>query len=54
MDTQILFRPVALHIPDGFLSLTISIIFWILAAVLIGIAVRKTEGQFGERQSPGQ
>ena len=42
----------ALHIPDGFLSLLISIIFWVLTIALIAIAVRKTQDQLGERQVP--
>ena len=44
--------PNALHIPDGFLNITISIIFWVLTIIFVGIAVRKTRGQFGERQIP--
>ncbi len=42
----------AMHIPDGFLSLSISIIFWLLTIGLIVLAVRKTQGQLGERQIP--
>jgi len=42
----------ALHIPDGFLSITISIVFWILAVAFLAIAVRKTQGELGERQIP--
>ena len=42
----------ALHIPDGFLSLTISIIFWVLSIGLIAMAVRRTKGELGERQVP--
>lgn len=43
---------VALHIPDGFLSLTISIIFWILTVGLLAMATRKTQHDLGERQIP--
>ena len=42
----------AMHIPDGFLSLSISIILWIITIVLLAVAVRKTQGQLGERQIP--
>jgi len=52
MLLPILPRPVALHIPDGFLSLPVAIIFWIISIVFINIAIRKTRGQFGERQIP--
>lgn len=44
--------PNAMHIPDGFLNVTISIIFWVITVIFVGIAVRKTQGQFGERQIP--
>jgi len=42
----------AMHIPDGFLSLPVSLVFWGISIVLIGIAVRKTRESFGERQAP--
>jgi cobalt/nickel transport system permease protein len=42
----------ALHIPDGFLSLGISIVFWIATLVLLAVAIRKTKGELGERQIP--
>lgn len=42
----------ALHIPDGFLNLAISIIFWIITVILIAMAVRRTQGEFGERRIP--
>ncbi|RMD57885.1 cobalamin biosynthesis protein CbiM, partial [Candidatus Parcubacteria bacterium] len=42
----------ALHIPDGFLSLPIALVCWGAAAVLLAIAVRRTQGELGERQIP--
>jgi cobalt/nickel transport system permease protein len=42
----------ALHIPDGFLSLIISIIFWIITIGLLAVSTRKTQEQLGERQVP--
>lgn len=42
----------AMHIPDGFLSLTIALLCWVAAIVLIAVAVRKTQGTLGERQIP--
>jgi len=41
-----------LHIPDGFLSPLVSILFWILAVGLIAVAVRRSERELGERQIP--
>jgi cobalt/nickel transport system permease protein len=42
----------ALHIPDGFLSLPIALIFWVITIILLAIAVRQVQGQLGERQIP--
>lgn len=48
-----MFTPiVALHIPDGFLSIPVSAIGWALSVVLIAVALRRTQGQLGERQIP--
>ncbi|MCC6454791.1 MAG: PDGLE domain-containing protein [Caldilineaceae bacterium] len=45
-------KPVALHIPDGFLSTPISVVGWLLAIVIIAMALRQTRTQLGERQVP--
>lgn len=42
----------ALHIPDGFLGVGVSIFFWVLTILLLTLAVRKTRGELGERQIP--
>lgn len=42
----------ALHIPDGFLSLAISLIFWVVTIMLISVSVRRTQDELGERQIP--
>ncbi|HEX9617340.1 MAG TPA: energy-coupling factor ABC transporter permease [Anaerolineales bacterium] len=47
-----LFKPLPLHIPDGFLSLPVALIFWVISIGLIAIAVRRTQGELGERQIP--
>ncbi len=44
--------PPAMHIPDGFLSVAVSVVLWLATIVLLAIAVRKTQGQLGERQIP--
>ncbi|HWQ13226.1 MAG TPA: energy-coupling factor ABC transporter permease [Roseiflexaceae bacterium] len=41
-----------LHIPDGFLSLAVALACWLLTAALVGLAVRRTQGELGERQVP--
>jgi cobalt/nickel transport system permease protein len=44
--------PAALHIPDGFLSTVVSLVGWVLAVLIIGLALRQTRNQLGERQVP--
>lgn len=47
-----LFKPAALHIPDGFLSLVISIVGWVLMLAAVAYALRQTRGQLGDKQIP--
>ena len=51
-----LFSPVPsdpqMHIPDGFLSVLVSIIFWVISVVFIAIALRKTNQKLGEKDVP--
>jgi cobalt/nickel transport system permease protein len=48
-----MFLPIlAMHIPDGFLSVPVSVVGWLLLVVLLGIALRQTHNQLGERQIP--
>ena len=44
--------PLALHIPDGFLSVPVSLAWWVLTIVAVGVAVRKVGGALSERQIP--
>jgi len=46
------YSPQPLHIPDGFLSLTVSLICWALTAVTISVAVSRTNKSLGEKQVP--
>lgn len=46
-----LFSPAPLHIPDGFLSLFVSILFWLITLITLSIAVRRTE-YLDEKQVP--
>jgi len=45
-------EPLGMHAPDGFLSLPIAALMWILTIVAIGVAVRKTNETFDERAIP--
>lgn len=44
--------PAPLHIPDGFLNLTISIISWLITIIIVGIAVKRSQTTLKERQIP--
>jgi cobalt/nickel transport system permease protein len=41
-----------MHIPDGFLSVTVSIILWIISIGIIVIALRKVKSELGDREVP--
>jgi len=41
-----------MHIPDGFLSLVISLVFWGITIITVGIAISKTNKSLGEKQVP--
>lgn len=42
----------ALHIPDGFLSLPVSVVGWALLVVAVAAALRQTRASLGARQAP--
>jgi len=46
------YSPVLMHIPDGFLSLIVSIICWAASASIISLAISKTNKVLGEKQIP--
>ncbi|MBC8336398.1 MAG: energy-coupling factor ABC transporter permease [Anaerolineales bacterium] len=43
--------PTPLHIPDGFLSITVSLLFWVVTIAVLSVAVRRTES-VDEKQVP--
>lgn len=48
-----LFSPIlAMHIPDGFVTLPVAIIGWLALIALVGFALRQTRDQLAERQIP--
>jgi cobalt/nickel transport system permease protein len=47
-----LYSPTQLHIPDGFLSVVIALIFWLVTIIFIGLAISKTNQSLGEKQIP--
>jgi cobalt/nickel transport system permease protein len=46
------YAPAPLHIPDGFLSFTISIICWVITTITLSLAISRSNKSFGERQIP--
>lgn len=48
MATQAL----ALHMPDGFLSIPVALLGWLLTILVVGYALRQTGERLGERQIP--
>lgn len=41
-----------MHIPDGFLSVPISLILWLISLVVIAFALKRVGHELGERQVP--
>ena len=46
------FSPVQMHIPDGFLSVPVALILWVISVVVVGYALRRANRDLGERQVP--
>lgn len=44
--------PAPLHIPDGFLNLTVSLFSWVISMIVISVALRRGSQEFAERQIP--
>lgn len=47
-----MYSPQPMHIPDGFLSILVSVILWILSVIAVGYALRRVGQDLGERQVP--
>jgi len=52
MLANALFAPLYMHIPDGFLSLAVSVTLWIVSIILVGIALWQAEKELGSLQVP--
>jgi cobalt/nickel transport system permease protein len=46
------YAPSQLHIPDGFLNFIVSLICWVITAVILSIAISRTNKSLGEKQVP--
>ena len=47
-----LYSPEPMHIPDGFLSIAISLICWAITVAILAVAISKTNKSLGEKQVP--
>jgi len=47
-----MYSPVRMHIPDGFLSTLVAVVLWIVTVVVVGIALKRVSRDLGERQVP--
>jgi cobalt/nickel transport system permease protein len=52
MLSTIVPSPSPMHIPDGFLSLGVSLVCWVLAIAGVGVALWRSREALGERQVP--
>ncbi|KXK15629.1 MAG: cobalamin (vitamin B12) biosynthesis protein CbiM, partial [Chloroflexi bacterium OLB14] len=46
------YSPAPLHIPDGFLSILVSVICWVITVVTLSSAISRTNKSLGEKQIP--
>ncbi len=46
------YSPAPLHIPDGFLTIVVSIVCWVITAAIISVAISRTNKALGEKQVP--
>lgn len=46
------YSPAPLHIPDGFLSFTVSIACWVITVMTLSVAISRSNKLLGERQIP--
>jgi len=47
-----LYSPVPMHIPDGFLSTLVAVVLWVVSAIAVAYALRRVGKDLGERQVP--
>jgi cobalt/nickel transport system permease protein len=51
-EAHMYYSPTPMHIPDGFLTIAVSLICWAITISLLAIAIRKTNKILGEKQVP--
>lgn len=46
------YSPHSMHIPDGFLSILVAVLFWILSTLIVSLAIRQVSQERDERKLP--
>lgn len=46
------YSPAPLHIPDGFLSFTVSILCWVISVLILSLAISRSNKSLGDKQVP--
>ncbi len=46
------YSPAPMHIPDGFLSVLVSVVFWIVSIAVVAYALKRANRDLGEKQVP--
>jgi cobalt/nickel transport system permease protein len=52
VKAAMLYSPAHMHIPDGFLSLAVSVVCWLITAAAVAVAVARANQTFNERLVP--
>ncbi len=47
-----LLSPKPMHVPDGFLSVVVSIVLWVVSVALVAVALGRASREMGERKAP--
>ena len=46
------YSPTPLHIPDGFLTIVVSLVCWAITTIILSMAISRTNKSLGEKQVP--
>ena len=47
-----LYAPKPMHIPDGFLSVPVAVVMWLISIAIVAVALKRASRDLGERQVP--
>jgi cobalt/nickel transport system permease protein len=46
------YSPVAMHVPDGFLSVPVAVLLWTVSIIVVGYSLKRVSQDIGERKVP--